>query len=245
MKKIIIFIHIPKTAGTSMRKIIEKQYNVLQTRYYYNGYQDAFNSLKGTPQPELNTVKWVQGHFQFGLHEAIPNPAEYITMLRHPVDRVISFYYFLRENPRHPLYKKAKSLNLKDFIMSEDDIIQDGINNFQTTLISGDGTPSFEKAKNNIDEHFMLVGLTERFNESLFLMRKKLRWHVPYFSRYNVTRSRPKMAQVSEDIIKIIEEKNEYDFQLYEYGKVIFQKYLDDLDPAAQQELQKLIGRRK
>ncbi|CAM3761754.1 sulfotransferase family 2 domain-containing protein [Cytobacillus oceanisediminis] len=245
MKKIIIFIHIPKTAGTSMRKIIEKQYNVMQRRYYYNGYQDAFNRLKGTPQQKLNTVKWVQGHFQFGLHEAISNPVEYIAMLRHPVDRVISYYYFLRENPRHPLHQKAKSLHLKDFIMSEENIIQDGINNLQTTLISGEGTPSFEKAKKNIDEHFMMVGLTERFNESLFLMRKKLKWYVPYSSRHNVTRSRPKMSQVSEDVKKIIEQKNEFDFQLYEYGKAIFQKHLEELDPAAQQELRKMTGRTK
>ncbi|GLB62015.1 sulfotransferase family protein [Cytobacillus sp. NCCP-133] len=245
MKKIIIFIHIPKTAGTSMRKIIEKQYTVLQSRYYYNGYQDAFNRLKGTPQSKLNTVKWIQGHFQFGLHEAISNPVEYITMLRHPVDRVISFYYFLRENPRHPLNHIAKSLNLTEFIMSEDKIIQDGIYNLQTTLISGDGTPSFEKAKKNIDEHFMMVGITERFNESIFLMRKKLGWKVPYLSRQNVTRSRPKLAQVSENVKKIIEQKNEFDFQLYEYGKAIFKKHLEELDPAAQQELRKMTGRTK
>lgn len=231
MNRMIIFIHIPKTAGTSIRKIAEKEYNIQQIRSYYAGYQDAFNKLKGTPQHKLKAVKWVQGHFQFGLHEAMAQPVKYITMLRHPADRVISFYYFLRENPRHPLYQKAKLLNLKDFILSEDKAIQDGICNLQTILISGDGTPSVEKARKNIDEHFIMVGLTERFNESLFLIRKKLGWKVPYISRHNVTRSRPKMDQISEEVKKLIEQKNEYDFQLYEYGKGVFQRELDSLDP--------------
>ncbi|URM31155.1 MULTISPECIES: sulfotransferase family 2 domain-containing protein [Bacillaceae] len=226
----IIFIHIPKTAGTSMRKTIENQYNIHQIRSYYAGYQDAYNKLKGTPQSELSSVKWVQGHFRFGLHEAISHPVQYITMLRHPVDRVISYYYFLRENPRHPLYKQANSLNLKEFIMDEDGIIQDGIYNLQTKMISGDGTPSIEKAKKNIEEHFLMVGITERFNESLAIMRKKLGWNVPYNHKHNVTRTRPKMAQVPAEVRKLIEQKNEIDFQLYEYGKAFLQKEINSLN---------------
>ncbi|MEK4277818.1 MULTISPECIES: sulfotransferase family 2 domain-containing protein [unclassified Cytobacillus] len=225
----IIFIHIPKTAGTSMRKIIEKQYTIRQIRSFYAGYEDAYNKLKGTPNSRLSSVKWVQGHFQFGLHEVLPQPAQYIAMLRHPVDRVISFYYFLRESPRHPLNKKAMSLTLKEFIMCEDSDIQSQIYNLQTKMISGDGTPSLEKAKKNIEQHFLMVGITERFNESMAVMRKKLGWNVPYNYKHNVTKRRPKMEQVPAEIRKLIEQKNEIDFQLYEYGKALLQKEINSL----------------
>ena len=212
-----------------MRRIIEKHYNTPQIRSNAAGAQDAYNKLKGTPHSKLSAVKWIQGHFQYGLHESIRQPVKYITILRHPVDRVISYYYFLRGNPRHPLHHKAKQLDLKQFILTEDKVIQDGIYNVQTIFISGDGTPSIEKAKKNIEEHFLMVGITERFNESLAIMRNKIGWNVPYNNKHNVTRRRPKMEQVPAEVRKLIEQKNEIDFQLYEYGKSILQKEIDSL----------------
>lgn len=212
-----------------MRKIIEKQYGIYQIRSFYAGHEDAYNKLKGTPNSRLSSVKWIQGHFQFGLHEALSQPVQYLTMLRHPVDRVISFYYFLRESPRHPLNKKAMSLTLKEFILCEDRNIQNQIHNLQTKMISGDGTASIEKAKKNIDEHFLMVGITERFNESLAIMRNKLGWNAPYNNKHNVTKRRPKMEQVPAEIRKLIEQKNEIDFQLYEYGKGLLQKEINSL----------------
>lgn len=212
-----------------MRKIIEKQYGIYQIRSFYAGHEDAYNKLKGTPSSRLSSVKWIQGHFQFGLHEALSQPVQYLTMLRHPVDRVISFYYFLRESPRHPLNKKAMSLTLKEFILCEDRNIQNQIHNLQTKMISGDGTASIEKAKKNIDEHFLMVGITERFNESLAIMRNKLGWNAPYNNKHNVTKRRPKMEQVPAEIRKLIEQKNEIDFQLYEYGKGLLQKEINSL----------------
>ena len=38
----------------------------------------------------------------FGLHEILPQPATYITVLRDPIDRVMSAFYFMRSYILHP-----------------------------------------------------------------------------------------------------------------------------------------------
>ena len=49
-----------------------------------------------------------KGHMTFGLHEVLPQTATYITVLRDPVDRVISAFYFMRNYKLHPLYWKLR-----------------------------------------------------------------------------------------------------------------------------------------
>ena len=49
-----------------------------------------------------------KGHMLFGLHAILPQPATYITVVREPVDRVISSFYFMRNYKLHPLYWKFR-----------------------------------------------------------------------------------------------------------------------------------------
>ncbi len=49
----------------------------------------AFAAL---PQGERAGLTAVIGDFAFGLHEAVPGPARYAVMLRHPISRVLSLY---------------------------------------------------------------------------------------------------------------------------------------------------------
>lgn len=228
-EKLVIFIHLPKTAGTTIRNIIEKNYRTGEVSFFYSGYQDAARRLKMLSKPQLKSLKWIHGHFDFGLHEVIQRPAAYITMLRHPVDRVLSFYYFLRRNSRHPLHYKVKLMSLKEFVITQNNGIQNQVCNFQTYLLSGNGSPNLERAKKHIEEHFMLVGLTERFEESIFIMKKQLGWEVNHYTNLNVTQGRPKRETISQEIRKLIEKKNEIDLELYEYGKGVFQKQIESL----------------
>ena len=105
MEDLILFTHIPKTSGTSLLKeLIEP--NLSSDRIFYNG-----NIKKIVPGLYRN-YQLITGHFSYGMHFFSPKKVKYITFLREPIERAISFYYFVQQggdNPatRHPLTDSA------------------------------------------------------------------------------------------------------------------------------------------
>ena len=106
-------------------------------------------------------------------------------------------------NPRHFHYNEivSQKMSLKDYVSSG---ISVELNNGQTRLLSGVeevGAPVIgygecpaeilEIAKENLAVHFAVVGITERFDETLILLKTALNWNSIFYSRANVTRNRP------------------------------------------------------
>ena len=185
----MIFLHIPKAAGMTLSKIIERQYrptSIFTTSGIRAGISiDDFRKL---PEARRRKVKALKGHMWFGLHEFLPQPSTYITMLRDPVDRIVSHYYFaLQRETQHYLYRSitSKHMTLADYASSG---MSPELNNGQTRLLSGVENLNkltgfepcipemLERAKKNLKEHFSVVGLSERFDETLIILRKVFGW---------------------------------------------------------------------
>jgi hypothetical protein len=80
----LLFMHIPRSGGGAVRAALRA---ALPPAEYVEAY--------GGPGPDLSDrsdVAVVIGDFAYGLHEAIPRPARYAVMLRHPIGRIISLY---------------------------------------------------------------------------------------------------------------------------------------------------------
>lgn len=117
----LILVHIPKTAGSSLTSIICKQYNS--------------SEIFSVGNPALNTVskinkntKCVLGHNYFGQHKNL-GPHIYVTMLRDPIDRVISHYYYINDIFKENKY--AGKYSLEEFAQI------DKFSNMQTRFIVG------------------------------------------------------------------------------------------------------------
>ncbi|WP_254563564.1 sulfotransferase family 2 domain-containing protein [Oscillatoria sp. HE19RPO] len=224
----VIFIHIPRTAGVSLDAILERQYNLAKIYSLYSQEKlDEFNKLSENKKANIHLLN---GHFMsYGIHERLPNPSTYITMMREPVDRVISHYYFVRRSPNHYLHETVmgKNMSLQDYVGSELSI---EINNGQTRLLAGlkenpgigigKGFPEMlNRAKTNIEENFAVVGLTEEFDKSLILFKKALGWSETFYLKRNETKNRKAVKEVPDNIIQTIREYNEMDIELYNYAK--------------------------
>ena len=168
----------------------------------------------------------MRGHLLYGIHEFLPQGATYITMLREPVARLLSSYHFIFRRPLHPLHRKLKTgrLSVEDLIR-----MTPHRQNLQCRFISGIGAGGIcdervlDVAKENLTRSFRVVGLCERFQESLLLMMASFGWEVPFYENRKVAKIRP---SVQPGVIDAIREHNRLDLELYEFAKKLFEENL-------------------
>jgi len=239
-----IFLHLPKAAGSTLSRIITNQYPKDAIYSIYSRHLDSsLDEFLALPQNKKDSVRMLMGHFAFGTHEAFTNGGLYFTMLRSPVDRVVSYYYYVASTPDHYLHHVLvnNNLSIDEFIEAR---LTPEIENEQTRILAGIEwhgkgksfvpcpASALESAKEHLRDHFSCVGLTEYFDESLLIFRRKLKWGNVYYSRQNVTRDKPKHGAISELTRKKIEEANRYDTELYEYARQMFWKEVENYGPS-------------
>jgi Galactose-3-O-sulfotransferase len=240
---IVIFTHIPKTAGTSLRHIIQSQFQPQQVFEFYHLKTQPPKVRKGIEKynnltaNQKKAIKFVSGHVGFGLHEFLPRPCTYITVLRDPVERVVSYYYFLLRNQNN----LVKDKSLEEFIQTFE-----GVHNSMTCYLSGltlkaqlqdpsielksqqFAQETLEIAKANIKQHFQVVGLVERFDETCILLRKILGWNLAsFYVKKNVAKHGNLIENLPQDTLNLIQKFNELDIQLYAYAQEIFAEMIN------------------
>lgn len=221
----IIFLHIPKTAGSTLRSVFEEQYNP-ESRYLISAgntlppeyqYQVAKKSLININNKALDEIKFVYGHLPFDPSYFSNKHVRYSAFMREPISRVISSYNYILTTPHHPLYPFVKNLSIVEYAGNKN--LQ--LDNLQLRIISGKtygdiNETDLEKAKNNIAKNFSFIGITEHFELSLLLMKKKLNWtDYPSYKNINITSSK---KSVSDEEVKKLKDIYKYDIQLYSFA---------------------------
>jgi hypothetical protein len=225
----VIFLHIPRTAGTTLHNIIERHY---PSEVVYSFGSDAHASareLESMPLAQRSKIRMLKGHLPYGVHDLLSGPSTYFTLLRDPVERAISLYYYVKRVSQHPLHEHLVYCgNMKNFFESGRIRMSD---NGQTRLVSGvwDDVPFGEmgeeflkQAKKNLEVSFSLVGLTCHFDETLLLLRHIFGWQDLLYKRKNVTRGRPCKNDLCAETLSLLYDLNELDLRLYEYGRKLF-----------------------
>ena len=253
-KPTLIFLHIGKTAGSTMRQVLRRQFPSSEIMLVRSPTrdpkrlrrEDTLAYFAGLPEAERARPRLILGHTIFGLHEFVPRPSTYITLLRDPLSLVVSQYGYVRRTPGHWLHETALRLSLEEYVQSGLSLEMD---NSQTRAISGDVSTEFgrcsremlEAATRHIDQSFTLVGLTERFDESLVLLGKAFGWSRLAYMRVNVAPSRQRKALPSETT-DMIRRQNVLDQELYDRTVEAFQRSAEAY-PAFDHDLRRLRRR--
>ena len=227
----ICFMHVGKTAGTSVVQSLNRLFD--PNRCYY-GRPSNFDRL--TPG-DLDHFDFVAGHFSYGQIHSLRPHRVLISILREPVERVVSAYYFLRswtgliDDENRVMVASAQRFSLLDFLKDDHPQIREVYQDQQTYTIASDlraermsdGTAVLKAALSHLDD-FALVGLTERVDDTMSLLSRMLRW--PQFTqleRANETPNRPAVPELTPREYDAIMECNRLDHQLYQEVKKRFQ----------------------
>jgi hypothetical protein len=220
----LIFLHIPKTAGSTLRRILERQYDPRHI-FTLEGWRVHEKDFPGLPEAVRAQVRVLEGHQFFGLHAHLPGPALYLTLLRDPVERLVSQYYHILRSPEHYLRPQVVDggLSLAEFAHAK---LAPELDNGQLRYVAGlgdlpcgaVGAEHLERARRILREQFAVVGLVERFDESVLLMRLTLGWRPPIYQRTNIGRNRPPQTPLSESDRTALREANIWEWELYCYA---------------------------
>lgn len=160
---------------------------------------------------------------------------------------MISYYYFIRRTTDHYLndFVLSEATTLEEFVESRAHI---NIDNAQTRMLSGKWfEPGFgectedilEMARENLQAHFAVVGLTERYDETLLLLKKAFGWRNVFYARQNVTARRPRQAELPPTTLDLIAQHNQLDRELYRYAVTLFEESVRQQGPSFAREVER------
>ena len=240
----LLFLHIMKTAGTTLFKVIQQQYPRELTFHYVPLKEGKrLEDLEQWSPEQRDRLQFFHGHDSYGAHEWVNKPSRYITMLRQPVKRVVSLYYFVHHNPNRDIPVEQQCPTLRSYL----DAGLRAVNNGQTRAIAGKAASDFafgectpellDIAKQNLSQ-FLAVGTTERFDESLLVLKHVLGLNNVLYSRTNENVRKPKMEDMNPDDIATIKTLNQLDEELYAYANQLLDEKISQIGAAFPIELQ-------
>jgi hypothetical protein len=232
---VLIYLHIPKTGGTTLSEIVRRQYAGASILQINDTRVERIEALLPDARAHADVLV---GHVPFGVHRYLRTPHVYFTLLRHPVERVVSQYHHVLRRADHPLHDHVtgQGLSLEEYVGAR---LTRAINNGQTRMLCGlpqadpfnllphDQGIAFGEcptemlllAQQNLRDQIAVAGITECFDESVVLMKRRLGWHWPVYVRRDVARGHP---PISAEARRLIESINQQDMSLYELGARLF-----------------------
>lgn len=230
--KTLLFAHVPKTAGTTLRCIVGREYLGQELFVIHHDIQRDKARLKHMGEREKRRLRAVFGHMCWGWHDllSLRQPYAYITVLREPAERVLSLYAHCRLS-EHYLGEALAGRDLVYFLQSGVSCTGDngmvrqlcGRDTFyqkpwrEMKIPAGKVTrDDLEAAKANL-RACAVVGVSEQFDTFIAAMRRRFGWRTQQWRNENITRwPRPRLQDLNHREREALEQATALDRELYE-----------------------------
>ena len=235
MKTKIFFDHIPKTAGTSVTAVLQDM--IGESGALPDYFNIHFQVIRAAGNRRL-----MSGHFTFMPGERLHREWYYATLLRDPIDRFLSNYWFYRAlGKQHaldtnlaahpdPQVQAAANLDLEQYLSHEDTLIQRSYTNVQAAhfsrrLVAYPNALSedhlFESATMSLED-FDMVGVFEDTQGFVDAIADDLGFEKVKVPRLNVTFGGKKAADTPAHLLERLREANRVDVRLCEWARERF-----------------------
>jgi hypothetical protein len=219
-KSLILFTHIPKTGGTSIKK---------STFYKHAGLAYNYRGLSSFIGEDIEQYDFIDGHYPFGLHYFTKRNCCYFVSLRDPIDCAVSTYYFIKQcnyrDYKHPRLDEVLNQSLVEFWSQKKN------HNPQTKAVAGifyskmvNILPNFvfKIAKARLVNDYVDFGLLEESEAFSSRICDYFGWTDEYQKDENKkTMDRPSVSEVSDSDRRLLEQSLSLDIKLYDYAKDI------------------------
>jgi hypothetical protein len=219
-QKTVIFLHMPKAGGSTLHHVLDWNYDHPRSITVYK----QIPPFLALPDAEKRRIDCLKGTVFYGIHRYLPQECVYITILRDPIDRVISHYFYLFARKKR-LGEEIKAIDLEEVLRLEP---------FHAThqlrlLIERDSMDSalrdplpdnaVEIAAHTLETRFAVYGTLERYDETLLMMKQAFGWSRAYYARQNVNENRLPVGDIAPRHLDILREMCAPEIELYRYVK--------------------------
>jgi hypothetical protein len=224
----LIFIHVQKTAGRSFETLLRTHYRD-PIAYRFDSTEEQYLEFAEMTSVQRDAYDLLDGHCNYGIHSLLSRKATYLTLLRDPVERMISrHHHFITRNRVHPFAQQGGSL--ADFVR---DICPDNEHVRWLSSVPSWQVPLHEtsremldEAKHNLEHEVEAFGIAERFAESLEVMAPIVGWRGVAPIRINVGDGRQARDTLDLETERLIRDRNALDLELYEFATSLFAERL-------------------
>ncbi|MBX9750115.1 MAG: hypothetical protein K5Q68_10915 [Roseococcus sp.] len=138
----LVFLHLPRTGGTTLHQAWSLTFRLAEI------CPERFARLHEYRPEEIAAYRFFSGHFRFDQFWSIPQPRFLVTVLRDPIERVLSLFEYWRSfRPgviaEHDLLgpRLARERGLLGFLRSEEVEVTTSIDNAMVCHLAGDAMP--------------------------------------------------------------------------------------------------------
>lgn len=212
-KEPLIFIHIPKCAGTSIIRILRKWFGEKGLAHYYRKYE-ALLPVKHRLEPGV----CIYGHFNnergFGVKDYYPGVTQFVTFLRDPLEMAKSNYFFWKKK-RREIRIKLGQLKPGDYYDYTD--IDDYFRKRPRSTILK--FMPYELNKKNfieiLEKYFIYIGIVEDIQTSIDHLAEKLNFPSIKVERLNIAERNEELCEgLKREFLK----NNQLEYAIYNYA---------------------------
>ena len=225
MKPIPVFLQIPKTGGTTMAAAMRRSVGAerfLQVKILEDGPltldsdTTEVRAIRSRIAEAGAEVAAIAAMAPFGIHRLLPRPVAYFTLVREPIERCVSLWYFMVRRERPEVAACGRDL---DRLLA--DRLSLSFCDEMTRMLSGSSKPELDdddlaRARQVVEHHIVDLADLAGHDQLLDRIAARFGWTRSWQERLNVAPDKP-ADLMSPTALARLRSTNDLDLRLYDW----------------------------